>query len=102
LNDIIRGDQVLEEIERVEVRRKITVGIGDHSRATAQNHVTGDQPVDSIRASEQQRTGIAGVAGRRKHLKGDRAQSELRSRIETIGTDAKLRIGGAYAPLARP
>lgn len=33
LNDTACGNQVLEEIERVEVRRKITVGIGDHSRA---------------------------------------------------------------------
>ena len=53
LNDVACGDQPLEEIERVKVRSKVTVRMRDHRRASTQHHVTGDQPIDLIRAGEQ-------------------------------------------------
>ena len=67
-------DQRLQQIEGSEVRRKVAVRMSDHRRTTAQHHVAGDQPADSVRAEDQQRARVAGVTGRLDHLERYRAE----------------------------
>ena len=50
LGHIARPHQLLQQLERLEVRRQVAVRIGDHRRTATQHHVAGHQPAHPIGA----------------------------------------------------